>query len=91
MEEAYSEEFEDELRELQFISKTLYADDINLTFDTIRSYEIAESIHSYVLRAQPDMLALCAVRRNLLERFFHNSLIKDISSVSTYPVFIFHQ
>ncbi|HEY0656484.1 MAG TPA: universal stress protein [Chryseosolibacter sp.] len=90
MEEAYSEEFEEELKELQFISKSLWADDITLTFDTIRSYEIAESIHSYVLRSQPDMLALCAVHRNLLERFFHNSLIKDISSVSNYPVFIFH-
>lgn len=91
MEEAYSEEFEEELKELQFISKTLYADGIKLTFDTIRSYEIAESIHSYVLRTQPDVLALCAVQRNLLERFFHNSLIKNISSVSTYPVFIFHK
>lgn len=90
MEEAYSEEFEDELKELQFISKALYADDIKLTFDTIRSYEIAESIHSYVLRTQPDMLALCAVHRNLLERFFHNSLIKNISRVAKYPVFVFH-
>ena len=91
MEEAYSEEAEDELKELQFISQTLYAEDIKLTFDTIRSYEIAESIHSYVLRTAPDMLALCAVRRNLLERMFHNSLIRNISTVSTYPVFIFHK
>ncbi len=90
MEEAYSEEAEDELKELQFISKTLYADDIKLSFDTIRSYEIAKSIHSYVLRTQPDLLALCAVHRNLLERFFHNSLIRSISAVSSYPVFIFH-
>jgi nucleotide-binding universal stress UspA family protein len=91
MEEAYSEEFEEELKELQLISKDLYADEIKLTFDTIRSYEIAESIHSYVLRTQPDILALCAVHRNLLERFFHNSLIKNISAISSYPVFIFHE
>ena len=91
MEEAYSEEAEEELKELQFISRTLHTEDIELTFDTIRSYEIAESIHSYVLRTQPDMLALCAVHRNLLERLFHNSLIKNISAISTYPVYIFHQ
>ena len=91
MEEAYSTEVEEELKELQFIAKIFYAEDIQLTFDTIRSYEIAESIHSYVLRTQPDMLALCAVHRNLLERLFHNSLIKNISAISTYPVFIFHQ
>jgi nucleotide-binding universal stress UspA family protein len=91
MEEAYSGEAEDELKELQFISKTLYSEEIQLTFDTIHSYEIAESIHSYVLRTKPDVLALCAVHRNLLERFFHNSLIRNITAVSSYPVFIFHQ
>lgn len=90
MEEAHSEEAEEELKELQFISQTLYADDIKLNFDTIRSYEIAESIHSYVLRTQPDMLALCSVHRNLMERLFHNSLIKNISGMATYPVFVFH-
>lgn len=91
IEEAYSEEVEDELKELQFISRMLYEEDIKLTFDTIRSYEIAESINSYVLRTKPDMLALCGIRRNLLERLFHNSLIRNISSTSSFPVFIFHE
>jgi nucleotide-binding universal stress UspA family protein len=91
LEEAYSQHVEEEVKELQTISRNLYAEDIKLTFDTIRSYEIAESIHSYILRNQPDMLALCTVHRNLLERFFHNSLIKNISGVASYPVFVFHE
>jgi nucleotide-binding universal stress UspA family protein len=90
MEEAYSEEAEEDSKELQHISQKLYAEDIKLKFDTIHSYEIAESIHSYVLRTQPDVLALCTIHRNLIERLFHNSLIRNISSVSSYPVFVFH-
>ncbi len=90
MEEAYSAEAEDELHELQFISRQLYAEDILLNFDTIRSYEIAESIHSYVLRTAPDMLALCTIHRNLLERLFHNSLIRKLSGRASYPVIVFH-
>lgn len=90
LEEAHSQDIDDEVKELQSVSKDLYAEDIKLSFDTIHSYEIAESIHSYILRNQPDMLALCTVHRNLLERFFHNSLIKNISAVASYPVFVFH-
>jgi len=90
LEEAYSTRMEEEIKEMQTISKNLYAEHIKLTFDTIHSYEIAESIHSYILRNQPDMLALCTVHRNLLERFFHNSLIKNISGMASYPVFVFH-
>ncbi len=91
LEEAYSQEVEDEVRELQYIAQTLHADDIQLSFDTIRSYEIAQSIHSYMLRNKPDLLALCTVHRNLLERLFHNSLIRNISGTASYPVLIFHE
>lgn len=91
IEEANSKEVEDEIRELQFISQTLYAEEINLKFDTIRAYEVAESIHSYILKTQPDVLALCTVHRSLLERFFHNSLIRNLSSVATYPILVFHR
>jgi nucleotide-binding universal stress UspA family protein len=91
MEEAYSKEAEDDLMELQFIIRNLHGDDLNFAYDTIRSAEIAQSINSYILRNQPDALALCSVHRNLIERIFHKSIIKNISSVCNYPVYIFHQ
>lgn len=91
MEEAYSKEAEDDLKELQFIIRNLYKDDITFHYDTIRSSEIAQSINSYILRSQPDALALCSVHRNLTQRLFHKSVIKHITAFCSYPVFVFHQ
>lgn len=91
MEEAYSKEAEDDLKELQFIIRNLYGDDLNYEYDTIRSSEVAQSINSYILLNQPDALALCSVHRNLIQNIFHKSIIKNISAVSNYPVFVFHQ
>ncbi len=91
MEKAYSKESEDDLKELQFLIRNFYGDDLNYEYDTIRSSEIAQSINSYILRNQPAALALCSVHRNLIERIFHKSIIKNISAVSDYPVYVFHQ
>ncbi|HEY9489021.1 MAG TPA: universal stress protein [Chryseosolibacter sp.] len=90
MEEAYSKEAEDDLTEQQFIIRNLYGDDLNYRYDTIRSSDIAQSINSYILSNQPDALALCSVHRNLAARIFHKSIIKNISAVCSYPVFVFH-
>lgn len=91
MEEAYSEVAEDDLKELQFIIRNFYGDDLHYEYDTIRSSEVAQSINSYILRNQPDALALCSIHRNLIQNIFHKSIIKDISAVSNYPVLVFHQ
>lgn len=90
MEEAYSKEAEDDLKELQFIIRNLYGDDLNLSYDTIRSSEVAQSLNSYILRNQPDALALCSVHRKLIDRIFHKSVIKNVSAICSYPVFVFH-
>lgn len=90
MEEAYSKEAEDDLKELQFIIRNLYGDDMHFSYDTIRSSDVALSINSYILREQPDVLALCSVHRNFAERMFHKSVIKNISAICSYPVFVFH-
>jgi len=90
MEEAYSKEAEDDLKQLQFIIRNLYGDDLNFSYDTIRSSDVAQSINSYILRQRPDVLALCSVHRNFVERIFHKSVIKNISAICSYPVFVFH-
>ena len=90
MEEAYSKEAEDDLKELQFIIRSLSGIDLNYKYETIRSSDTAQSIDSYILKNQPDALALCSIHRNLAERIFHRSIIKHISAVCSYPVFVFH-
>lgn len=90
MEEAYSKKAEDDLKELQFIIKAFH-NDLPYEFDTIRSHEIARSIDSYVLRNQADVLALCSVHRNAIERIFHKSVIQGVSNLCNIPLYVFHQ
>jgi nucleotide-binding universal stress UspA family protein len=91
MEEASSKDADEDLKELQFIFKTYGSEGINYEYDTIKSADISHSINSYILRNQPDALAMCSIHRNLIARIFHKSIIKNISAISNYPVYVFHQ
>jgi nucleotide-binding universal stress UspA family protein len=91
MEDAYSKDAEDELKELQSILTTFYSDDIALAFETIHASEIAQGINSYIQQHAPDALVLCSVHHSLLDRVFHKSVIKHISAIGNYPVIVFHQ
>jgi len=91
MEEAYSKDAEEELKELQFIIRRFYDDSLNLRYETVRSSEIAQSINSYMLRNQPDALAICSVHRNMIQRLFHKSVIKNITAFCSYPVLVFQR
>jgi nucleotide-binding universal stress UspA family protein len=91
MEESRSKEAEDYLGELQTVIQNLYKADIPITYDTIHVANIAQSINNYVLRNQPDALALCSVHRGFFGKLFHESVIRHITSICNYPVFVFHQ
>lgn len=90
MEDVHSTAAENELKQLQFLIRNFYGDDLIYEYDTIRSGEVSQSINSYILRTQPDVLALCSIHRNLIERLFHKSVIKNVSTVANYPVLVFH-
>jgi nucleotide-binding universal stress UspA family protein len=90
-EEAVSKVAEQELNDLQFILKTYSEEGIDLKFDTIRSSNVAQSINDYIQRVQPDVLALCSVRRNPIKSLFHKSTIKSISASLNFPVYVFHE
>ena len=90
-EEAVSQKVDEEMKELQFIlTERLKGNDIKFNFDSIRSSEIALSINSYIQRNGNDVLALCTVDRNFVAELFHKSVIKIISEIASYPVFVFH-
>jgi hypothetical protein len=90
IEEAYSQDVEDDLKELQFIISNFYGDDIKFSYETVRSDDTVQGINSYVLRNKPDALALCSVHRNFIQRIFHKSIIRNITAFCNYPVFVFH-
>lgn len=90
MEEAHSIELDEYLKELQEILHNEYDDAIELSFDTLRSSSVSSSIDDYIKKNQPDALAVCTVQRNFIQSLFHKSVIKSLSSISEYPVFVFH-
>ncbi len=91
MEEAYSKEAEQELKELQFILQNGQDGSVPVKYETIRSAEVARSIDSYAVNHRPDALALCSIHRTFIESLFHKSVIKNISMISSYPVLVFHE
>ncbi|MEO5603715.1 MAG: universal stress protein [Cyclobacteriaceae bacterium] len=91
MEESYSSEAESDLHDVQRIIKDFFAEDLTITYDTIRAGDIPQSINSYTLGNQPDVLALCSGHRSFLGNLFHKSVTRHITAICNYPVFIFHQ
>jgi len=89
MEGQYSKQEEDHLFEQQLSIKNFYGD-LDIKYDTIRSSEVPESINSYILKNEPDLLALCSIHHNLLDRIFHKSTIKNLTAYSSYPILVFH-
>lgn len=90
MEPAINPEAEEELMALQNSIKNVFAEDIELRFRTIHAENAAEAIHEYFLRSGGDVLALSTRHRNIVQRFFHKSVVKHITGIADYPVFVFH-
>lgn len=88
--ENHNEEKESRLRQMQLKLLAVYPD-LKLSFDLEKSSDTALSIHRYVLKKNADMLALCTQHYNFLENLFHKSVIKTISGIAEYPVFVFHK
>lgn len=82
---------EEELKEVQDMLKTIDKSGMNYTFETLYTNNVRESIDSYIYKNEIDLLALCARHHDFIESIFHKSMIKQISAIATYPVFVFHQ
>lgn len=88
LEESVSQKVNRELADLQILIQEIIP--LPLTFDTVHAANIPESINEYVLKMKGDMLALCTQHHSILGRLFHKSVIKAISIMARYPVFVFH-
>lgn len=90
LEESVSRRVNKDLKNLQILIEEMVATDVPLTFDTIHSNDVPDSINRYVLEHNGDMLALCSEHHSFFGRIFHRSVIKSISIMARYPVFVFH-
>ena len=86
----YSHAIEIELKRSQQEIQDFFGDEVPLGFDTIWSSEIANAIHSYMLRTESDASALCTRHHGFIEGLYHKSVTKVLSSIAWYPVFVFH-
>jgi nucleotide-binding universal stress UspA family protein len=91
MEEAFSRNADKDLKELQFIFKTCEGEGIDFQYDTVTSSDVPQGINTYMLHSPPDALALCSIHRNLIGNLFHKSIIKSITAIANYPVYVFHE
>ncbi len=90
VQEHYTHELEMKLKKGQDEIKSVFDGDVSLQFETLWSDEIASTIHSYMVRTKSDALALCTQHYSFIEKIFHKSVIKYITSIARYPVFVFH-
>lgn len=65
--------------------------DLSIEFDTVYSDDVGECIHDYMLTHEADVLALCSIHHGFAEKIFHKSVIKRVSEMAKYPIFVFHQ
>lgn len=89
---------EKDIRETESVQQELrtylqenYGDTLKITAETISSSDVGRSIHSFALRNEADLVALCVNDYSFVERLFHKSVIKLISGIAEYPVFVFHK
>ncbi len=64
---------------------------LDLAFDTIYSDDVIQSINGFMMKKEVDALAVCAVHHRFIEQLVHKSVIKTLSSIANYPLFVFHE
>ena len=81
---------DDEVRTHQKLIKNMVDDKINLTFDVIHTDNLPASIQSYMMKTNADLLILSTHEYSIIQKLFHKSLTKAVTSFATYPVLIIH-
>jgi len=79
-----------EIHEMQESYRKQDHGDVDLQFDFIYSSNVIESIDKYATR-NGNSLALCTRHHSLIQKIFHEDVIKTFSAIASYPLFIFHE
>lgn len=63
----------------------------DIEFITIFSDEVvSDTIAGYMRKSGADILALCSVDHTVIDILFRESVIKSLTSLASFPIFIFH-
>jgi nucleotide-binding universal stress UspA family protein len=74
---------------LQDVIKDTESKQISWSFDFEYSDEVSWALDRYLKIPNGDILALSFYQRSLVEKLFKESVVKQISMVANYPVFVF--
>lgn len=74
---------------LQDVIKDKESKQISWSFDFEYSREVSWALDQYLKTNKGDILALSFHQRSLFEKLFKENVVKQISMVATYPVFVF--
>ncbi|MEK6782590.1 MAG: universal stress protein [Bacteroidota bacterium] len=88
-EENPSSEIKKKMEILHDAVKARESKNISLSFDFSYSDEVAQALDTYIKINAANMLALSFHNRSLMERLFSENIVKQISMVAEYPVFVF--
>jgi len=89
LDELLEKNSDDKAKEIQ---KIINGEDneFGLLFDLIYSSNIVDSIDRYALR-NGGALAVCTRHHNFIRKLFRKNVIKTLSSIAAYPLFVFHE
>ena len=79
-------------RKMEILMKSVNAREkkqVPLSFDYQYSDEVTSALDSYVSMHRGDILALSGHHRSVLEKIFGENVVKQLSRVADYPVFVF--
>jgi len=63
----------------------------DVKFDIVYEDDAFTGVHNYFVKNEYDALSVCSSQHSFIARIFHKSLIKELSSGASYPLFIFHE
>ena len=70
--------------------ESVLGENSEVEFEQLFSENIPESINSYMLKSQADILSINYYNRGLIPDIFHGTVVKELSETAEYPILVLH-
>lgn len=81
---------EDVFRALRSEITSVLGDNKKVEFEQLFSDDIPESINSYMMGSQSDLLSITYFNRGIVRDTFHGKVAKELCEIAAYPVLVLH-
>lgn len=90
MENSYSHDAELELQSQQEMIRDMHTEDLHIDFQTVYNDNVVDGVNDIMSQDHADVLALC-IQQGSFRKVFHSRIIRKVSAMANYPVFVFHK